>query len=360
MAHQPLHAVRLAAVAALLLVAGCAPAAPGQGGTTAASSPVASPVSKAAASPVTLERVSLSLASIAQSQAQYLIAREKGYYREEGIEVDVQVTAPNVGVQGTVAGTFDITGVGGQAAVARMSGPGVPLKLVFNHNLSVTWWLMAAKNSGVTSIADLRGKSIAVEGPGTLSSTFMRAVLKKHGINPDTEVQFVNAGPVANWLTPVLSGAVHAGIAGDSDKYIVAKREGLIEITRIGTEINAPLSGLATTEATLSTRADMVKRFVKASVKGLRFYLNKKEESVAILAPVLKQEVAETVAAYDVLAPLTAEVPKVGTEAQREFIDLVLTSLNKEPGTVSPEDVFDYKLLDQALKELDAEGWVPK
>src|SRR5712691_1726723 len=144
--------LRLTAAAGAMVCAGAALSACGaSAGTGSSTSPApgsapasfsgsakpsaASPTSASAASkPVasgsgSTQKVSLAMPTIAQSQAAYLIAREKGYYAEEGLEADLQVVVPNLGVQGAAAGSYTFTGAGAQAAIARLGG--APLKVLF-------------------------------------------------------------------------------------------------------------------------------------------------------------------------------------------------------------------------------------
>ncbi len=303
------------------------------------------------------DQVTVALPVIAQSQAPYLIAREKGYYQDEGIEADLQVVAPNVGVQGAVAGSYAFTGAGGQAAIARLSG--APLRVIFNQNNSVTWWLVATQRSGVQTVENLKGKTIGIEGPGTLSATFTRAVLRKHGLNPDTDVEFISLGPVPNWLRSVISGAVDAGIAPDADALIVARQQGLTEVTWYGAEISAPLSGLATSESMLRDKPDLVKRFLRATIKGLLHYKANKEDAVALSAKLLDASPEEVARAYDILQPLTLSEPILDERIQREFLELAKDVLNVDRPVV-PSDVYDYGITRQALQELTAEHWSPR
>ena len=296
------------------------------------------------------------MTGIVQSQSPYIMAREKGYYAEEGIDIDLPVVAPNLGVQGVTGGTFTFAGAAAQAAISKLGG--APLKVVFNPSNSITWWLMASKKSGVTTVEGLKGKTIAVEGPGTLSMTFTQAVLRKHGLNPDSDVSFTSAGAVANWLTAVLGGAVDAGIASNSDVYLSSKQNGLTELAWYGKELHAPLNGVATSDSLLRDKPDMIRRFLRGSIKGLRAYKANKADAVRILAPLIKQTPEQVGAAYDIESPLMLDNPVVDDATLKDFLDLAKQTLNLQ-ATPNPSDVYSYDLVKQAIQELDKEGWKP-
>lgn len=304
-----------------------------------------------------VEQVVVALPTLAQSQLPYVLAREKGYYAEEGIEVDLQVVPPDLAVQGVLGGSFAFTGAGEQATIGRLGG--APVKVIFNHNHSATWWFVTPQQTGIKTLADLRGKTIGIEGPGTLSSTFTRALLRKHGLSPDSDVAFVSLGPIANWLGAVIGGTVDVGIAPDAEALVVGRQQGLTEIAFYGNELNAPLSGLATSEALMRENPDLVKRFLRGSIKGLRAYKAGRDEAVALAARALDQSPEHAARTYDVLAPLTSIDPILDERVQREFLELAREGLRLD-APVTPGDVYDYSLTREAMRELDAEGWVPR
>jgi len=369
--------VRLAGTAGLVLASGTALVACGGAGSASAT-PAASVAasgaaaasangaasaapSRPAASPAVsrsgpLDKVSVALPTIAQSQAAYLVARENGYYAQDGIEPGLQVVAPNLGVQGAAAGSYTFSGSAAQAAIARLGG--APLKVVFNPGSSITWWLTANQKSGVKTVEGLKGKTMAIEGPGTLSATFTQALLRKHGLNPDTDIKFVGVGAVANWLPAVIGGAVDAGIAPDSDSYLKGKQQGLVELAWYGKELHATLSGAAVSDKLLSEKPDLVKRFLRATIKGLRAYKANKSQSVSIMAKLTKLPEDEVSAAYDIESPLTLSDGILDEPAQRDFLDLAAQTL-KMQGSVDPKTVYAYDLTGQAAQELAAEHWSP-
>ena len=345
-----------ASAPSLSQVSASSAAKPSVGAPSAASVAARSAASAAVATSGNRDKVTVALPSIVQSQAPYLIAHEKNYYSDEGLDVELSAVAPNLGVQGVAGGAYTFSGAAAQAAISKLSG--APLKVVFNHSSSITWWLMANQKSGVTSVEGLKGKSIAVEGPGTLSMTFTQAVLRKHGLNPDTDVSFTSAGAVTNWLTPVLGNAVDAGIAASSDVYLASKRNGLVEVTWYGRELHAPLSGIATSDALLKDKADLARRFLRGSIKGLRAYRANKDEAVRILAPLIKQPADQVAKAYDVEAPLMLDDPIIDDATLRDFLQIAKETL-KLAAAPNPSDVYSYDLTRQAIRELASEGWKP-
>src|SRR5581483_4655103 len=329
---------RLSLLAALAVTLACtggtppaqptrAPAAPSTLAPTSAPAGAAAPSAPPAASapqatparPASTTTVAVALPVPSQSFFPLYLAREKGYYAEEGIEADIQVVAPQLGVQGVVAGNYGFSGAVSQAAIAGLTG--APVRVVFNTH-SITWWLMANQASGVRTIPDLKGKTIGIEGPGTLSATFTRVLLGKHGLNPDADVQYASLGPVPNWLQGAIGGAVDAAIAGDVDLRLLGEGQGLTEVAWYGDDVQGSLIGLATSESMLRGNADLTRRFLRAATRGLNSYRANKEETVTLAARLLDQPADFVARAYDLSVSLLLDPPMLTPDVQREFLDL--------------------------------------
>src|SRR5579883_3297688 len=308
----------------------------------ASAAPSAAPAASAQtapARPASTTTVAVALPVPSQSFFPIYLAREKGYYAEEGIDADIQVVAPQLGVQGVVAGNYGFSGAVSQAAIAGLTG--APVRVVFNTH-SITWWLMANQASGVRAINDLKGKTIGIEGPGTLSATFTRVLLSKPGLSP-----------VPNWLQGGIGGAVDAAIAGDVDLRLLGEGQGLTEVAWYGDDVRGSLIGLATSESMLRGNADLTRRFLRAVTRALGSYRANKDETVALAARVLDQPADFVARAYDLSASLLLNPPMLTPEVQREFLDLAKETLSIDRA-VDPSEVFDYGITRQVVQEVGA------
>ena len=72
----------------------------------------------------------------------------------------------------------------------------------------------------------------------------------------------------------------------------MAEKMGMVRLAYVGDAIQMPMSGLVTSEKLIQQQPELVRRFVRATVKGLRFFLDKKNEgeSIAALNRVTKME----------------------------------------------------------------------
>lgn len=131
-----------------------------------------------------MTKVRLQLKWVTQAQfAGYYAAREMGYFADEGLEVEILPGGPDVNPQQVVAGggaEFGLDWMGSMLASREGGTKAVNIAQIFQRSgmRELTW-----KDSGLETIADLRGKVVGVWGFGNQYPLF--AGLVKNGIDPD-------------------------------------------------------------------------------------------------------------------------------------------------------------------------------
>jgi NitT/TauT family transport system substrate-binding protein len=149
-------------------------------------------MSRAQAAPK-LTKVTLQLKWVTQAQfAGYYAAVAKGYYKNAGLDVTLKVGGPDITPEQTVLGgqaQFGIDWLPNLFATREKGGKIVSIAQVFARSgmTEITW-----KDSGITSIAKMRGKKVGVWCCGNQPELF--AALNKNGINPakSSDVTIVN------------------------------------------------------------------------------------------------------------------------------------------------------------------------
>jgi NitT/TauT family transport system substrate-binding protein len=149
-------------------------------------------MSRAQAAPK-LTKVTLQLKWVTQSQfAGYYAAVAKGYYKKAGLDVTLKVGGPDITPEQVVLGgqaQFGIDWLPNLFATREKGGKIVSVAQVFARSgmTELTW-----KDSGITSIAKMRGKKVGVWCCGNQPELF--AALNKNGINPgkSSDVKIVN------------------------------------------------------------------------------------------------------------------------------------------------------------------------
>ena len=137
------------------------------------------------------KKVTLQLKWVTQAQfAGYYAAKAKGYYDEEGLDVNIKVGGPSITPEQVVLGKqaqFGIDWLPSLLAARDQGQDLVNIAQVFGKSgmTELTW-----KDSGITSIAQMKGKKVGVWCCGNENELY--AALNKNGMNPKKDVTIVN------------------------------------------------------------------------------------------------------------------------------------------------------------------------
>lgn len=115
-------------------------------------------------------------------------AINEGYFEEENLDVRLQMyTSGPPEIAAMVAGQADIGFIGSGAAWLAFSGQ---VNIIALDNIALTEEIITRADSGIASIADLKGKTIAVQ-EGAAGYTLLIIALKEAGLAP-TDVKILN------------------------------------------------------------------------------------------------------------------------------------------------------------------------
>ena len=296
----------------------------------------------AAARPVrALEEVNLHIsAGISGNALLYKFTLEKGFYREEGLDVRPIQAGMLPGIQGLVGGSFDFSQILGQGAGAILRG--VPLKIVMVFDTRPLNWLYARKE--IRSLQDLKGgKQIAVSSFGAALDQMTRDLLPKRGIDPQKDVVLRAIEPTPSRLAALMSGAVDAAVVNQMDR-IVAKKNGFNELLFYGDDLEFVTAGAVTTEKTLAQRPDLVRRFLRGTLKGFYWLKNNEKEVVARMIPIVKVSESEATDVYRAWLRVMSADGAIPRNLQEQMIDFQRKSL-KVDRNVSSEQVYDLSIV---------------
>jgi NitT/TauT family transport system substrate-binding protein len=185
-----------------------------------------------------LDKVKVALARSVSNGAM-LIAIEKGFFKEAGIEVELQAIDTAADALSLVAqGQIQIVGAGVSAGYFNAIDRGLPVTITISrvafpagHNLMIRPDL----KDEIKSMKDLKGRNIASNGPGSISTYEIGKMLEPHGLTlndvnikifpfPQYAVAFANKAVDAGLVIPPWTVAYEKqGIAlpfGDADKLV--------------------------------------------------------------------------------------------------------------------------------------------
>jgi NitT/TauT family transport system substrate-binding protein len=238
------------------------------------------PADHAAASGDHLTAASLLPQWIPQAQfAGYMMALEKGFYADEGIELTLMTGGPgNPPFEGVAQGRATFC-TGWLVTGMQRRAEGIPLINVAQMIQRSALILIARKDSGIETPKDLKDKRVSLWGEDF--SIQPAAFFRKFGITPHVIPQYVS-------LDLFFRGAVEAASAMWYNEYIellhggfAAQELTLFHFSDYG--LNFPEDGIYCLQDTFDADPDLCRAFVRASVKGWLYAFDHKDESVSVV-----------------------------------------------------------------------------
>jgi NitT/TauT family transport system substrate-binding protein len=297
--------------------------------------------------------VNVSVPSLTFDQAPYVIAKDQGYFRAEGISPVFILMASGLASKALISKEVEFNTSGSPAINTAVAG--FPVRAVFANGSRTDMYLIGAKD--IQSLSDLKGKKVGIGGIGGLADVGTRRYLKANGIDTK-DVTFIVLGGSSVRMAAVASGSVAAAPLSPPRDYM-AKKAGLKVLGYFGDTFPSFMSGIGVHADTLREKPRLVKGFIKASLKGLKFLHARKSETIDMMMRFMKVDKREIVeAVYDSSIQSFTKDGVLGPKVQQEIIAIALEGMGRS-GEVKPEAIFDFTLVREATKELAAEGWKP-
>jgi ABC-type nitrate/sulfonate/bicarbonate transport system substrate-binding protein len=240
------------------------------------------------------ERVTIATPSRGLFEFPVVVAMRKGFYRDEGIEVDKIQMQPAIGVKALMSGDVDYLLAWGSALRAAVSG--VPIKAVLGFAGRPLHVLIARPE--IKTPKDLKGKIIGVDSVAGTVDYLSRVAVRHFGFEPEKDVKIIVTGESPTRLAALRAGAIDATPI-DVAFAVKAEDEGFKRLVYLGDLIELPLSGIAVMDQKLQSQRDQIKRVVRAGVRGLRFMKQNRNETVQMLADYLRITPSQSARAYD-------------------------------------------------------------
>jgi NitT/TauT family transport system substrate-binding protein len=152
------------------------------------------------------ENIRVSYATLSAAYMDHICAMEKGYFGEEGLNIEVIRAPGGVATPGLLSGQFQFSSSASSAVSAAVRGG--PVKIVYT-NLSRPSYSLVSIKPEITSAKELIGKKIAINSFGDTGHLLTILYLKKMGVNPSS-VLFITVGRNEVRFPALRSGAIDA------------------------------------------------------------------------------------------------------------------------------------------------------
>jgi NitT/TauT family transport system substrate-binding protein len=301
------------------------------------------------------EILKVAIPSTTQAVLPFTIARDKGYYRGEGLDVELILMSAPIASRALLSGDVAVASVGGAGLPPVLRGS--PFKFLFTTYNRPMFWLFA--RSEIRDVKALKGRRVGVSGIGSGPDSLLREILRQNGLDPNRDVAVLSLGVMPTIFAGLQSGAVDAAMLSPPVTF-KAEEAGLRELVAFPNENLVELQGsVLTRDALLQSNPAQLERFIRGTYKGFLHIKENRSATIPIIARYLQVSEALAVQAYDqVVRPAMTQDGTLSEETQAKAVEHVIKRLDiKEAPPLSK--VFDFSLARKVIAEIRAQGWRP-
>lgn len=279
---------------------------------------------------------------------QLFIAQEKGFFRDEGLEAQLQQVRADAAMAAVLTGelfAYDSVGTS-----VRAFQKGAPVKVLAVNLQSPLFWLVA--RPPLKSFSDLKGKVMGTTSFGGVQHLAGLRMLRRGGLNPEEDITVILAGDPATQLQSIVSGAIQIAILSPPTVILARDKFKLHVLADALDEFPSFFqSGLAVSDKTLSSQRDLVRRVLRARAKANRFFFETESGASEVIAKFLKVDLPVARESYRMSRNAFSQTGIVSQKQIETFLK-VDAEIAKIPDPLRATAAFDFSLQHEVNNEL--------
>jgi ABC-type nitrate/sulfonate/bicarbonate transport system substrate-binding protein len=253
------------------------------------------------------------------------VADQEGYFEDERVHVAIR---DGIGWPAERLRRGAVIGLGRTLLSRLTDGIGwTALSVSTDHPL---FWFLG--NADVKSMADLRGRRLAVHAADNPPGTFARIVLRKHGLDPDRDLECLvrHPGDYQMDLRRLREGSIDAAYVGSTlSPEQVAEEEGFHVLAWIGDHFQIPTVGVVVDPDHIPLDSPAPQALVRANQRALRLLAEQPSRAVDYVSWFLDRLTREEAQQYyeRYVGPYFLPDRKVDLNMAQQAIDAVAGEL---------------------------------
>jgi NitT/TauT family transport system substrate-binding protein len=288
------------------------------------------------------------------TQIAFFVAKERGFFKDEGLDVElVQMTGTLANVA-LMSGEVPFTSVPTAAMTANLRGAN--LRVLFTTFERPLFWLYSRPQ--IREVKDLKNRKVGVGGLNQASYTLLRDLLSTYGLEPGKDYTLIQAGDSAPRFMALTTGFIDATLMPLPWNFS-AQEAGMHELVALSkSEVIAPTGSIVVREEMLRNEPQLAEQFTRATLKGLRYSIERRAGAIASLTQSLKIKDDLAAKGYDAARPALTTDGTMSEASQRKALNVVLKGLGSKESP--PLDrFFNFAVAKKAAADLQARGWMP-
>jgi len=287
------------------------------------------------------QKIRFAYASRSNIVAPKHIAQSRGYFKAEGLEVEMIQMNPRLSATAIING--DVTYADAFTSTFRGIMQGFPIKLVLVHQKKGPYFLIARPE--IKDIQQLKGKRLGVATLRGSDHLVADELMLAKGFNP-TAVQPIVIGDASMRYQAMIGGIIDV-VAVATPQDLMLRQKGFTVFAG-PPEVGVPGSGVFTSEKFLRENPLAVQKTLRALMRAHHYILDNRAETIQAMMKWLPQSLEVASHSYDVeMKALTRDGLMTDSE-----IDTLVAKLGEKKRPM--DEVRDFSLLRQVLKEFDS------
>ena len=278
------------------------------------------------------------------------VALKKDFFKSEGLNVlEVLFRSGPTAMQALVSGSIQFStgfGTGIRAAMA-----GAPVKGIIGFNSKPAFILYGRRESGIRSMADVKGKKIAVTGIGSTTDYAARAILMHYHVDPDKEATILAVGSESVFAA-LQKGSVDAAILW-APGFAVAEKLGMVRLQSLADIMELPGSGIVVSDQLIKENPLLIKRFLRSTLKGFQYLEDprNRDEIVNSISKDFSLEPDIAATNYKFMLSILSKEGMISRRAIENGIELTRQRIKtNEPAAELAKKMYDFSLLEEVQK----------
>jgi ABC-type nitrate/sulfonate/bicarbonate transport system substrate-binding protein len=301
-----------------------------------------------------LVKTPVQIPAITPAATAFAVARDRGYYRQEGLDAQLIVMPSALGTQALLGGNVKFSTAGGAGLLPILRG--APIRFMFTTFNRPMFWLYS--RADIRSVENLKGKKVGVSSLGSGPDSLLREILKKHGLDGGRDVAILPVGSGTARFFALQAGTVDAAMLS-IPANLMAQDAGFRELVSFIDQEWIELQGtINVTDQLLASDPTLVEKFIRATLKGFIHFRDLRAQTIGILIRFLRVKEDAAAKIYELTRPSLTQDGIVSEEIQRKSLEHVIDRVGlKEPPRL--DKIFDYSMAVKVRNELRTKGWKP-
>ena len=297
----------------------------------------------------TMKKVRVSIPGANVTYLPFYAAKDKGYYKEDGIDIEFILMPASLASTAVLTGDIDYNGAvtGVVAAAVR----GQPIKAVIFTMRSPVQGLMAKPD--IKDLQQLKGRKIGVSSPGSTTDLSTRHILRRQGFEFGRDYSIVYIATEPGRLAALETGVLDAAMLSVPEN-IIARQRGFNELALSADFMEFPQNGFGASNKKIKENPEEITRMVRATLRGLVFVSDNKNKD-ACLDIIMKnwgiKSRAMASEMYDYMAKAMLRDASISMNGLQALVDQQRESA-KVTEPVNAAQVIDYSFVERVRKEL--------